>query len=243
MDWDSESDASVATRLLLEKNDPKCIKLTIRKREDYWPSNAREWRKRGESIAHNTYSKKLTYCTSPVSNENVPEEDVEGLFCDIAKNSSIQTLRLWSIPLRRKLFKILVQFFVNNHNFEDLGIEFCACESTHLASTLSQFSSLKEFTFCNEERHSDGQLRPIIDVLASHSGLRKLHLHGTCNGESAFAGLATLLQNTQSKLISLVLSNASINNQEVAALATGLTSNSVLRELNLNNNLGITETG
>ena len=240
-------DAYARTSLRLEKNDPELVELTIEDGE-YWPSNAHEWQKAGESIAHNTHLKKLAFCSLTDSEEDATQEDTESLFRGVAENSSLQTLCFLFVPLRRELLHILVPFFTNNRNFENLSFKHCSYECTHsMASALSQFSSLKEFTLV-DDRSSEGQLQPlqlqpIIDALSSHFALQELYLNNTHVGEGAFAALKILLQNTESKLISLTLIRVGINDQKAATLATCLTTNSTLRQLCLNFNPDITETG
>ena len=204
------------------------------------PSSAYEWRKTGESIAHNTHLKKLTL-------RNITTNDIESFFRGVARNSSIQTLCLSEVLPRGELLNILVPFFKNNHNVEGLYFEYCGCKNTHLmASALSQFSSLKEFTLVREHPFADpsfdGQLQPVIDALSSHLGVRNLHLSGIHVGEDASAAFETLLQNTTSLgALSLITNN--IYDREVATLASGLTEHRTFRRLSICFNPGITETG
>ena len=90
--------------LLIEKNDPELVNVTIDEDREFWPSSASEWQKIGESIAHNTHLKILTlidhrqqiHDTTIIvpGYTGVTDADLECFLCSVAKNPSIQTLQL-----------------------------------------------------------------------------------------------------------------------------------------------------
>ena len=151
------------------------------------------------------------------SDRGVSKEDFEKLFRGIACNKSIQKLSFTNCRFfGGAIFSILVPFFKNS-NFECLEIDECALGREEINSLSSAMSAVD-------------------------SSRMKLFLREVYIKRGAFDELAALLQNPKSKLALLDL-GSSLGNEEAAIVATGLSRNSTLRELNLSENSDISEEG
>mgnify|MGYP000025003034 CR=1 FL=1 len=111
-----------------------------------------------------------------------------------------------------------------------------------LVSALSEFQSLREIELISCELDGN-DASEIIRALAGHNDLEKLDLHSNQIGGNSCAALSALLPKPDPKLAVLDLTRNYIDDEGAANLATGLTGNSTLRELNLNDIRDITEAG
>ena len=198
----------------------------------------------GEFIGRNTHLKELQFLYHEISGE-----DIKKFLHGFSSNESIQKLSFLDCDLPGGgIFSILVIFFKNNRNFECLEIVGCDIERDSLsllASALVEFDSLKEFIFSVDDTDYGATklIQVLTQALTGHLGLRKLILHDGRIGKNGCAALATLLQNPNTELTVLDLAESEIDDKRADVLATDLSDNITLKDLNLSGVTSITETG
>mmetsp|Transcript_43834 Transcript_43834/g.78676 ORF Transcript_43834/g.78676 Transcript_43834/m.78676 type:complete len:609 (-) Transcript_43834:41-1867(-) len=232
----------VQMRRQIEGNDPDLVKLEIG-----FP-HGNGWERDGKGIGKNTQIKELIISDLDELYGNVTmKQDLEKFFSGVAHNRSIQKLSFCQCNLfDGEIFRILVPFCKDNCNFECLEIHWCdvSPECIHLLTTaLAQFNSLKEFYLHCDNEIDENRARELIQVLTVHSDLRKLFLLNVPIGRDGCATLATFLQNPKSKLAVLKLHYNNIEDEGAAVLATGLSGNSTLNDLEISKNEDIAEAG
>jgi Ran GTPase-activating protein (RanGAP) involved in mRNA processing and transport len=224
---------------------PNCIELEIGN-DGYLP-HVGDWERDGASIGRNTKLREVALNFS--SGGEVAKEDLENFFHGLAANRSIKILTFTDCTLfNGEIFSILIPFFNHNQSFGSLVIEGCEMRPgfpRKLASALGEFDSLKEFTLDpTPHKHYDSNAaRMLIESLAGHFSLRKLDMHGVKIGRNGFTALSSLLQNPRSNLSVLNIGFSGIDDEAAVVLATGLTENRMLEELNLNGNRNISQQG
>eukprot|EP00579_Thalassiosira_antarctica_P013627 CAMPEP_0201938610 /NCGR_PEP_ID=MMETSP0903-20130614/41659_1 /ASSEMBLY_ACC=CAM_ASM_000552 /TAXON_ID=420261 /ORGANISM="Thalassiosira antarctica, Strain CCMP982" /LENGTH=652 /DNA_ID=CAMNT_0048479899 /DNA_START=124 /DNA_END=2079 /DNA_ORIENTATION=+ len=208
--------------------------------DGYLPHDG-NWERCGQVIGRKKQLKELLFYDI---DDEVMRGDFSSIFQGVSHNRSICDLSFHYCGLAdNRIFSILTPFFKENHNFESLKINGCDLgrDGLHLLTTaLTEFDSLKEFELSRCGKDHDGSY---IQALTGHSGLRKLSLCENRIGRNGYAVLATLLQNPNTELHVLVLADNEIDDERVVVLATGLTENSTLKELDLSKNPFITEIG
>jgi len=231
-------------RRQIEGNDPELVRLEIGPR-DYYP-HGDDWEMDGESIGKNTQIRELIMSDLDELN-GTTKQDLEKFSIGVAHNRSIQQMSFRDCHLfDGEIFRILVPFCKDNCNFECLEIHWCdvSPECIHLLTTaLAQFNSLKEFYLHCDNEIDENRARELIQVLTVHSDLRKLFLLNVPIGRDGCATLATFLQNPKSKLAVLKLHYNNIEDEGAAVLATGLSGNSTLNDLEISKNEDIAEAG
>mmetsp|Transcript_27920 Transcript_27920/g.48270 ORF Transcript_27920/g.48270 Transcript_27920/m.48270 type:complete len:612 (-) Transcript_27920:8-1843(-) len=252
------ADINVQTNFLMqvrrqiEGNDPDLVKLEIY--PHYYVGRGNDWERDGKSIGENTRIKELIisgleiYPDFDVCN-GMMKQDLEKFFSGVAHNRSIQKLSFCQCNLfDGEIFRILVPFFKENRNFECLQMEGCdvSPECLHLITTaLAKFDSLKEIIIFREFESEIDEIRAgeLVRVLTGHSDLRKISMVNVPIGRNGCATLATFLQNPKSKLAVLKLHYNNIEDEGAAVLATGLSGNSTLNDLEISKNEDIAEAG
>ena len=81
---------------------------------------------------------------------------------------------------------MLLPFFEQNSNLRCLMVGFGGCSTRLLSESLSRFSTLREFEFSCCQL-SDDDVETLVQALAGHSRLTKIHL---CDNEVGARGIA-----------------------------------------------------
>ena len=229
----------VTKRRQLENNDPELVRVKIGPND-----GGGDWGRLGALIGRNTHVRKLVFANIPMDDS---DNDLTQLLRGISSNQEICFYRC-GLYDGEILFSVLIPLFKSS-NFRCLDIEQCVLGHDNirsLASALSEFDSLKEFRLCKCPTDQDDGARDLIQALYGHYDLEKLSLKSGYEFKSmrmnSFAALATILQRPGSELAVLDVSYIDTDDEAVI-LATGLTGNSTLQELDLSESHGITEAG
>eukprot|EP00984_Skeletonema_dohrnii_P021657 scaffold10861_cov92-Skeletonema_dohrnii-CCMP3373.AAC.2 len=165
---------------------------------------------------------------------------IEAFIIDgINRNQSIESLHIGT-DLRGTSFQHLSPFFRNNNNLAQLALDFdvgleCA-ESIAFALGENRCQSLKSLRFEGCNLGEDGFVE-IATALRNQPQLEELHLERNNIGLTGCIALGETLRGWgTSNLKTLDLDNNQIGDQELQALAAGMT-NSTLEELHLSGNL------
>ena len=121
-------------------------------------------------------------------------------------------------------------------------VGFGGCSTRLLSESLSRFSTLREFEFSCCQL-SDDDVETLLQALAGHSRLTKIHLCDNEVGARGMAALAALLSKPDSSLADLDLSLCKVDNEGALILAAALVGNRRLRKLDISQNADITVTG
>jgi len=204
----------------------------------------------GKNIRKNTKLRELSLHNTSMGEGIFEREDMENFLRGISCNKSIRKLSFHRAVLYGgDIFNMLVPFFKTNQNFESLEIsEGCFEPGDHsmLISALSEFSSLKELMLdgFGVQFEVEQAIVEIITALSGHLDFRSLHFRGIDIGQKGCTALANFLQNPKSKLIALDLSSSFlISDEDADILASGLTGNSTLKDINLGGDSQLTRKG
>ena len=240
--------ASDRNRQLLHRIENNDTMLTMLKIGSYsldsWfpPSSSAEFARLGTAIATNDRLSLLAI--SNVSDWHVvPREFFDGL----RRNTSIHNLDLYCSGDDYNigsgvLYEILMACQENNNQLWRLLIRYAHLENgghQTLINTLRSCTQLKSLTL-QFSNMTGQQLLPMVDAIRGNTSLlRSLEkldvLHNRIGNEGCQA-LATLLTDPNTRLNILNLTNNGIGNEGVIAITNSLANNTMLKELNLDNN-------
>lgn len=220
----------------VQKNDPTLIELFI----DPPADEGIDYAKLGAAIGKNTHLTELTIFVLADTN------NMSSILNGLRQNSSIHNLSLsWPsdgiVPddMKGKILKALA-----NNDLTQLRINSVFEGFGHLdiANTLRSHSNLKE-VYLNQSNINNEQLLPILETLRSLRMLETFHLSAINNsnqgigiGSASCKAIATLLQDPNSNLRTLVLAANKIDDEGTATIVNGLVNNTKLRELDLSRN-------
>ena len=220
----------------VEENNDALTSINIYSLEP--PEVDREFARLGRGIVDNTHliQLKVHVC------ERTPlvvgdREFFEGL----KRNSSIHKLTLtfdnhpasnWTLfnIVGGVGHQILKAYQENNSNLTQLYIRGAYGGDGIVATTLQRCTNLKQISLTGSDI-TDAQLLPMVEAVREHASLEKLNLEYNrirCAGCDA---LATLLEDSNSKLRTLYLGNNNIRNVGATTLANSLSNNTKLEEL------------
>ena len=150
-------DDNQSVLLSIEYNDPNLVKLRVGY-EGCIPRDG-NWLEFGRSIGAHTHLRDLSLDFRPVFQNRMmvcppvypTQQELEFFFTGLAVNTSIQKLSLNSCQLSGTMFSTLILFFKKNTSFHHLAIS-QSSQRDHryinlLSIALSEFNSLKEFSF------------------------------------------------------------------------------------------------
>ena len=222
----------------VEENDDSLTSIKICCGSRYDPEVDREFARLGRGIVDNTHliELKVHVCArTPLVVED--KEFFEGL----KRNSSIHKLTLtfdnhpadnWTLfnIIGGVGHQILKAYQENNNNLTHLHIRAAYGGDSIVTTTLQRCMNLKEISLTGSDI-TDAQLLPMVEAVRGHASLEKLNLEYNrirCAGCDA---LATLLEDSNSKLRTLYLGNNNIRNVGATTLANSLSNNTKLEEL------------
>mmetsp|Transcript_3533 Transcript_3533/g.7806 ORF Transcript_3533/g.7806 Transcript_3533/m.7806 type:complete len:570 (-) Transcript_3533:85-1794(-) len=244
-DYENRYISPAYVRYKFEHDDPNLIKLKIGV-QDYFPDpHDIDWERDGKSIGRNTHVRELSFCHGGLY--PIVKKDFKTLFRGISCNRSIRKLIFENCDkfiFDGEVLSILTPFFKNNLNFECLkilGIDGASSMRCLLSTALAKFDTLKEFELAGISGDVEGSY---LQALSGHPDLCELNLspYGSL-GRKECDHLAALLQNPKSKLTVLKLERIGIGDKEAVILATGLSGNSTLTDLDLDWNYNISGIG
>ena len=222
----------------LERDDPTLTALVI---GFMTPRDGDEWERFGRAIGGNNHLEDIHLCDWWNDGQ---QEFLPNFLRGVALNQSVRALFLngWDVPPAGEILDILIKFFRNNQSFEYLE----AKNSRHvgnLRAALRSFDSLKEFKLDDHQleeirfprRAAVVEADAVVEGLIGHTDLMKITLCGI-NMEIRRRGcvaLRTLLQNPRSNLEALHLDVGSIDDEGADMLASGLSRNTSLKELEI----------
>ena len=232
------------TRDRIESNDPELNKLTISP-HSYHPLDG-DWERDGRSIGRNEHIKELCFANNLAQNNYVSRDDILAFCGGIACNKSIERLRIECTTLfGGEMFNMLTPFFEQNSNICYLNVRNLVSSPNSvrlLSELLSRFHTLREFN-CNYCQLDDSNVTTLIQTLAGHCGLTKIHLSGNEVGVRGMTALSALLGDQNSSLADLNLAQCSLDDEGAIILAPAVGSCVTLRKLNLHGNYNVTSTG
>ena len=221
-------------------NDPTLTRMEIGEQEEnncvYLPPD-NDWQGLGYSIGRNTHLDEISlikpYGSDAISTECLLRHFLPGFVL----NRSIRKFSIGGLDLSDgRLLNAIVPFFRNNPGFECLNVyDHATTDGTNLqliASTLLSFDTLKEFTILGDTFDNNAGDH-IIDALANHPRLEKISINDIQISRSGFARLATILHNQRFILSALELGNVQMDHQGAIALATGLASSTMLKDIEI----------
>ena len=215
----------------------------------YFSRDGNDYSRLGAFIGENTHLTTLNVNVSDVASLSLAQED---FFEGIRRNSSIHDLWIYggdgyedgqtqrrSIIVGGVIHEILkVYQEENNSDLTYLRIIFCDLQNggDHvITKTLRSNTNLKKVSLFSNHI-SNEQLLAIVEALREHNRLEELDLGPNRIGNGGCETLATLLRDPNSNLHTLMLQNNQIDLQGATALANGLSNNTKLRKLSLQNN-------
>jgi len=214
-----------------------------REEGEYVPAGAYDMGWLGYFVGKNEHLEQLYF--GPFA--SVDMEVIQPFLRGVNNNKSINKLNFYNMDLMGgRIFSMMGQFFKNS-NLEELSIENCSLGvegSRLLALALSSCTnnSLRELSLITADIADEG-LVDIITALSMHPNMRRLDFDGSCLETNGCKALATLLENSITRLQTLDLSSSELNDEGIDALVPALKSCNHLKSLSLSDNTSITTRG
>jgi len=240
----------------LKDNDTSLDKLWIYNNEcndigdnssDYYvPDHVEELGWLGYYIGQNTNLQELYFYENHAIHTNMYNSDAEPFFRGLKYNRSIKCLDFNGFNLSEgRLFSMMTSFLKSNSMLHKITVEDCEFGvegARQLSLAIGDCSkSLNELSIDSNEM-VNGQVVDIITTLSVHPQLERLSFAIMNIGSNECAALSTLLRYTATKLKSLNLYRANIDDEGMEVLVGGL-GHHKCQELNLGSNRSITIRG
>lgn len=185
----------------------------------------------GTSIATNTHIKTIDINVLHSTRVSLRT----GFYDSLRHNSSIQKLMIrYTGNTLGDVGNELLRVYQDNKRLTELnilGANLQYNELEHVALTLRSCTNLKEVSlnscFINDER-----ILPLVEAIRGHNSLEHIYLNGNTFGNVGCQALATLVEDTNTTLKTLQVSN-NISNEGAVILANSLANNRHLRELDI----------